>query len=347
MSLQRSEAGLDVRQLRYFVRIIETRSFTKAAEQLHIAQPALGLQIRKLEEELGVKLMIRHSRGIEPTEAGELLCAEARDILGRITETARRVRDMSGSPRGRLAIGMVPSAGFVLSGKLVKRMAEALPEIAINLVEEVSQVLMEWVEEDRLDLCLAYKMRDSTALAFEPLLVEEIYFVTSPGAAGARPGPISLSEVASYPLVMPGVPHGLRQLVEDEAGPRKLALDIRFEMQSVAAARELVEQGIASTLLPLGAVRREVRDGRLVARRIVEPRIARTLYLVTAARRPPSRAVDAVCSILRSLIAEELAQESGGWSPAEAGKDRPGAIQPRPPASLGSGAAQSERRSNS
>jgi LysR family nitrogen assimilation transcriptional regulator len=338
---------LDVRQLRYFVRIIETRSFTKAAEQLHIAQPALGLQIRKLEDELGVKLMIRHSRGIEPTEAGEILLIEAREILGRITETTRRLRDMSGAPRGRLAIGMTPSAGFVLAGKLVKRMTEALPDIAINLVEEVSQVLTEWVEEDRLDLCLAYKMSDTTALHFEPLVVEEIYFITSPHAPGDRPGPISLSEVASYPLVMPGVPHGLRQLVEDEATPRKLTLDIRFEMQSVAAARDLVEQGIASTLLPLGAVRREVLDGRLVARRIQEPRIARTLYLVTAARRAPSRAVKAVCDSLRRLIGEELHEESCGWSPAEGESATQGPVRPRRPALIGGDEEHEQRRSNS
>ena len=308
---------MDVRQLRYFVRIIETRSFTKAAEQLHIAQPALGLQIRKLEEELGVRLMVRHSRGIEPTEAGVILFVEAQDILARIAETARRLRDMSASPHGRLAIGMTPSAGFVLAAKLVKRLAKSLPDVTINLVEEVSQVLTEWVEEDRLDLCLAYKLGDSAALAFEPLVVEEIYFVASPGSAGDRPGPISLAELATYPLVIPGVPHGLHQLIEEQAAPRKLRLDIRFEMQSVAAARELVEQGIASTLLPLGAVRREVEAGHLVARRIVEPRIERTLYLVTSARRPTSRAAKAVCGILRAVVAEELAQESGGWTAAD------------------------------
>jgi LysR family nitrogen assimilation transcriptional regulator len=299
------------------VRIIETRSFTRAAEQLHIAQPALGLQIRKLEEELGVQLMIRHSRGVEPTEAGEILLGEARDILARIVDTTRRLRDLSATPQGRLVIGLTPSAALLFAAKLIKRASERLPGLNINLVEEVSQYLTEWVEQDRIDFGLAYKMSDGAALAFTPLMVEEIFFVTQPGSAADRPGSITLSEVATYPLVFPGVPHGLRQLVEEQAERRKLTLDVRFEMQSVATARELVEEGIASTLLPFGAVRREVADGRLVARPIAEPRISRTLNIVTSARRPPSRGETAVCAILRELVAEEIARGSGVWSPAE------------------------------
>ena len=92
---------MDVRQLRYFVSVIELRSFSRAAEVLHVAQPALGLQIRKLEDELHTQLLVRHSRGVEPTPAGNLLRERALTILAEMEETKQALRDFSGPPRGR------------------------------------------------------------------------------------------------------------------------------------------------------------------------------------------------------------------------------------------------------
>jgi LysR family nitrogen assimilation transcriptional regulator len=304
---------VDVRQLRYFVRIIETRSFSKAAQILRVAQPALGLQIRKLEEELGTQLLVRHSRGVEPTEAGLVLLRNAQEILARIDATVQELRDFAGAPRGKIVLGMTPSVSVMLAATLLRRCAELLPEVSLILVEEVSSVLIEWVDTDRLDMTFAYKLAETRGLTFEPLVVEDIFFVASPGSPGDRPGPITLAEVARHKLIMPGAPHGLRQLLEEAAQRLGVTLDTALEMRSVATTLHLVEQRLGNTVLPYGAARREVEEGRLVARPIEAPRIARTLYLVYSNRRPLSKPELAIRGLVRQLVADEIARSQGIW----------------------------------
>src|SRR5690348_13499350 len=124
---------MDLRQLKYFVRVVELKSFTKAAEQLHIAQPSLGLQIRKLEDELETKLLERHSRGIEPTEAGLLLFQEANELLERAARTKQRILDMKGPPRGKVVLGMTPTVNALLSAELVRACHSELPQVALSI----------------------------------------------------------------------------------------------------------------------------------------------------------------------------------------------------------------------
>ena len=101
---------MDVRQLRYFVEVVQAKSFTKAAERVRVAQPALGFQVRKLEEELGSKLLVRHSRGVRTTEAGDALLKHAHAILRQIELAKQEVIDLAGPPRGPLALGVTPTA---------------------------------------------------------------------------------------------------------------------------------------------------------------------------------------------------------------------------------------------
>ena len=96
---------MDVRQLRYFVEVVQAKSFTKAAERVRVAQPALGFQVRKLEEELGSKLLVRHSRGVRTTEAGDALLKHAQAILRQIELAKQEMIDLAGPPRGPLVLG--------------------------------------------------------------------------------------------------------------------------------------------------------------------------------------------------------------------------------------------------
>ena len=112
---------MDIKQLRYFMGVLEAKSITKAAEQLYVAQPALGLQIRKLEEELGVELFVRHSRGVTATEAGILLSQHARVLLRQFARARQELLDFAKSPHGRVAIGLTPTGDAVLVAELAAR----------------------------------------------------------------------------------------------------------------------------------------------------------------------------------------------------------------------------------
>lgn len=305
--------ALDIRQLRYFIGVIERKSFTRAAQHLRIAQPALGLQIRKLEEELGTALLTRHSRGVEPTEAGLLLLERARDIVARVDAAHQELRDFAGPPRGRIVLGMTPSMSLIAASELIKRSAAELPLVKLSLVEQLSLTLVQWLREERLDLALAFNVEDDDELVAEPLIEENLFFVES--AAGGAPGPatIPFREVARMPLVLNALPHVARRLLEDAATAAGVELNVAVEMNSVYSLKELVEQEVAATVLPYGAIARMVAEGRLTARRIVEPDLVRVLSLVRLARRPRSKAEALLGALIREVMVEKSSELTGIW----------------------------------
>jgi LysR family nitrogen assimilation transcriptional regulator len=117
---------MNLKQLRYFVRVVEAESLSKASELLCVAQPAIGLQIKHLEEELGTKLLVRHSRGVKPTEAGARLLEDAYDILRRIDDAMLRVRDEGDTPRGMITIGDLGRT-IATTAWLEQKLGQSLP----------------------------------------------------------------------------------------------------------------------------------------------------------------------------------------------------------------------------
>lgn len=307
---------MDIKQLRYFAGVIESKSFTKAADKLRIAQPALGLQIRKLEEELETQLLIRHSRGVEPTEAGLLLLARAEEILELVTQAKQELLDFAGPPRGQIVLGLTPSMSLVLAGDLIRMCADQIPLVKLSLVEELSNILFEWVRDDRLDLTLAFNVEEAAGLRSDPLLRETLFFVESPGRPSeSRPDTISFAEVARTPLLLPAAPHALRRVIDRQAEQLGLELNIAIEMHSAFSMKDLVAQGVASTVLPFGAVDKLASEGRVVARRIVEPELTRILSLVYSDRRPLSKGEKVLIQILRDLIEARASVMHGIWLP--------------------------------
>ncbi len=309
---------MDLRQLHYFVRIVELKSFTRAAEQLRIAQPALGLQIRNLEAELETQLLVRHSRGVEPTEAGLVLLEQARTLLDTAQHTKQLLRDFRGVPRGKLSIGMSPSLSHEFSATLVARCANELPEVTLTIVEELSATLIEWIREDQLDLtCASAAPGVERDLVWEPLFRTDLYFV---GASAAMPpggSHISFADVAGHSLVLPSESHGLRRRIEDIARTAGVSLQVVSEVQSAELSKELVKQEIGYTILPYVCVRREVELGALAARCIVEPLIANEVGIGHKKRRPLSRAAMAVRGVIRNLVQEEIGRGAARWRPSE------------------------------
>ena len=137
--LRSVDITMDVKQLRYFLGVFDAKSITKAADLLFVAQPALGLQIRKLEEELGVELFSRHSRGVTPTEAGIRLANRARVLLSQFERVKQDILDFAEEPHGRVAIGMTPTTTLVLAAAVADRCREAYPEITLNILEGLSE----------------------------------------------------------------------------------------------------------------------------------------------------------------------------------------------------------------
>ena len=301
---------MDVRQLRYFREIVEAGSFTRAADRVRVAQPALGLQIRKLEEELGVSLLHRHSRGVEPTEAGVVLLGHANAILKQIEQAQRDVADLSGAPRGSVVLGITPTASALLATRLIRTCRDLYPGVSLNLFEGLSEEVMRRLSDNSLDMGFSYNPGAAKGIATEPLLTEDLFLVGAPGA-GDPGDKISFRAVCKRSLILPSRGFGLRECVENAARDAELNLQITLEIDSVATQRDLAESGLGYTILPYAAVRQSAEAGRLFASEIVRPKISRTLNIAYAASHSANKAASAVRDVIDRVVYESI-EESGG-----------------------------------
>jgi LysR family nitrogen assimilation transcriptional regulator len=304
---------MDIRQLRYFLGILEAKSVTKAAEILHVAQPALGLQIRNLERELGVQLLRRHARGVAPTEAGGLLAKHAESIVRMFERAQQDLVDYGKAPRGRIVLGMSHTAANVLAGPLIDLCHTKYPAVALTLSEGLSRGLIAMVADDRLDMAVTYHPYGVPGLAAVPLIEDRLVFVRPMGPERIAPT-ISLHDLFRHDFVLPSPTHLVREMAELAAQDSGQALRLYCEVNSVATMIDLVRRGQAMTLLPLAAVLSEVEARCLRVQRVHTPHFRRTLHLVRSLSRPQSKARDAVCEAIQTL-AQELAREGTcGWT---------------------------------
>ncbi len=314
---------MELRQLRYFVTAIEAGTLTKAAEILSVAQPAVSQQILKLEEELGEQLLMRHSRGVEPTEAGARLLSHAAAILRQLDAAREDLNELKGEPAGEVRIGMPRSITELIGVSLFEECGRRLPKVGVTMIERLSEGLNELLADGRLDLAFSYNPEQLAASAYEPLVQLDLSLVAPKDVPlpASSEGTIPFAMAAKLPLIMPTLPHGLRVLAEETAAAAGLALNIAHQIDSVSLIAEMVIANLGCTIHPIGAFRRAVAGGMVVCRRIVDPPLSRTLYLCYSRRRPLSRAQLAVRELMRGMI-ERMGADGAFIDPVASDLDR-------------------------
>jgi len=305
---------MELRQLRYFVTAIEAGTLTKAAEILSVAQPAVSQQILKLEEELGEQLLMRHSRGVEPTEAGARLLSHAAAILRQLDAARQDLDELKGEAAGEVRVGMPRSITELIGVRFFEECGRRLPKIGLTMIERLSEGLNELLAEGRLDLAFSYNPEQLVQLDLSLVAPPDVVLPTT------SDGTVPFAVAAKLPLIMPTQPHGLRALAEETAAASGLVLNIVHQVDSVSLIAEMVIANLGCTIHPVGAFRRAAATGLVICRRIVDPPLSRTLYLCYSRRRPLSRAQLAVRELMRDMIErtsaagaflEPLAQEGG------------------------------------
>jgi LysR family nitrogen assimilation transcriptional regulator len=266
-----------------------------------VAQPALGLQIRQLEESLGVTLLTRHSRGVSPTQAGRDLYERACEILRLIEDTERQMTVARRLERENIALGLTNGTSMLLGRDVVIRARAELPSVHLSLIEEMSTILMDALERSEIDIAFAYDVHDRPGLLRVPLLEEELLFVTS-ASEPASDAPIEFAEVIRRQLVLPGARDVVRRQVDATARRLAIDADVPLEVSSLGAMRALVAQGDAATIMPYGSALEDLERGKLVGRRIVNPTLTRTLYFARSLRRAPIKHEGALLDILGDMI---------------------------------------------
>ncbi len=301
---------MELRQLRYFVGVVEAGSLLKASARLHVAQPALGQQISALEVELGTRLFDRTSRGMQPTEAGLTFLDHAKVVLDDIERARAAVQQPGESPSGEVAIGLPTTVALAATVPIVSACRERLPLVRLKVIEAYSGFLREWLQAGRLDLAFLFGDAADPVLSKKPLFDERLALVYRP-VGSPLPPRLALTRLAAVDLVLPSREHGLRRIIDDACRPLGLELNVIAEIDSLPSVKRAVEAGIGSTILPLASVAEEVADKRLRASAITDASMTRRVVLAVNLTRPATRAGAAVASLATELIHGMV--RSGSW----------------------------------
>ena len=287
------------------MKVVEAGNMTAAAQRLGLAQPALGAQIKQLEDELGVKLLVRHSRGVEATEAGKLLAERARGILGDVDRTRAELRALGARHADHLVLGVNPSIVLMLGADLLHRAREEMPDVALSLVEERTPVLLEALDRGQINVSFLYNVADRPGLERSAVIEEDLLLVTAPKEKPV-PETVSLAEALSHDLAIAGSRGVIRRIVEDEARRLGLKMKLAWEVHSISSTKAMIAEGEAASIMPFSLAADELRNGELLARRIDRPALTRTLYVVRPREREPFAHEDQITRFLDYIVAELL-----------------------------------------
>lgn len=304
---------MEIKQLRLFLAVAQTGSFSKAAIQLGAAQPMLSRQIRCLEQEMGIDLVYRNGRGAVLTEAGKILADRASSIIESVSDATSTLRAMQSIPIGEVVIGIPPMIGTVLTVPVVDRFRAEFPKVSLRIVEAFSGHVMEWLAGARLDVAVVYNVTRTSVLSAEPLLEEDLLLVTSSSSQPPAQDAVPARMLANVPLVLPSQPHGLRSLVDHFLADLGLKPDIVLEVDGYSAILRLVEHGVGATILSHAGVQALLREKRLCAWPIVEPPMSGQLYVATSTQRPVTVVTRALARIVRQEAQALVA--AGVWKP--------------------------------
>jgi LysR family tcuABC transcriptional regulator len=288
---------MELRQMRYFVRVVELGSMSRAALDLGVVQSALSQQISRLEGELSTRLLQRTSKGVLPTEAGLAFFREAQLSLRHADQSVRAAREARLS--GSVSVGLAPTTAAVLGMPLLQAMRERYPDIRLHLVESLSVHLSSMLHARQLDLAVLFNTQPIRRLSVTPLLEEKLYFMCARDHAPARlPARLRAARLREVPLIMPTGGHGLRSALE--------AVFARARMQPRLVA------GIGGTLQPWSALGRYPdAAGRFVLAELADAQARRPNALCSLSDDELSPAALATRVVLTEC-ARELVR-SGRW----------------------------------
>jgi LysR family nitrogen assimilation transcriptional regulator len=311
---------MDLRQLRYFIAIAEQGSFSRAANLLHIAQPALSLHVRNMEFDLGTPLLSRSPKGVVPTEAGEILLRNARIILDQFTIAEEEIRGHDNDPSGEVRLGLPGTISQILAVPLITAARTRYPKIKLRIAEAMSGFVLEWMRDSRIDLAVLYGNVSDKGISMVRILQEELVFFGPPEPITDVSLPengeeLSYNTIAQLPLILPSEAHGLRELLEKQAIISSLELNTIIDVDSYSNIKELVRTGIGYSILPLNAIAREVNDGVLNCWKITQPQLLRSIYLSHSIDRPMTNAVAAIESLTRDVLRDLT--RTGKWAGAK------------------------------
>lgn len=302
---------VDLKQLRYFVKIADLGSISRAASVLFVAQPALSQQIASLERELDRQLLTRTARGVVLTASGKALYARATRMLRTADDIEAAVHLATDAPTGRVAIGIPVSVACLIAGPLVRAVADAHPHITLAFEELPSSYLPERLANGHLDLALMFEPDLVRGLSSTRLFEEDLVLVESAMSA-AGIGDVPVAALSGRRLVLTPVQNSMRRLVDAACEREGVHYELLAEMSSPDRLIEVARDGLAATVMSWPALGAWRHDDRLAVRPIGPPRLSRTVLLCENPELGTGEAAAAVCALIPSVVKKLTAEAPAG-----------------------------------
>lgn len=292
---------MNLRRLKYFVKIVDVGSLTQAAEVLHIAQPALSQQLATLEGELKQQLLIRTKRGVQPTEAGNILYAHAQTILRQCEQAQSAVNSAGQAMSGHVSLGLASgSTAAQLALPLLQTLRDQQPGILLSLHENSGAALAGQVANQTLDMAMVYGAKMPAGLHTVALMREDLYLVAT--RAVPHPGnSVELLDVARLNLFLPREGDAVRNQLEEAMALRKLAINVVGEIESSGALSAAIAGGLGATVLPESVARAMIGPAKAWMARINAPTMSVPLSLCMSGQQSLSAPALLVKDLLLSI----------------------------------------------
>ncbi len=256
---------MEIRQLRAFIAIAESGTFTAGAVRVHITQAAISMQIRQLETELGARLFVRAPRKVMLTEAGEQLLQRARHILRDHDAALDEIAELAGAERGRLRIG---SASAMVTTdvlpKLLKEVRRNHPRAEVTVGSGTSEALVQQILSGEIDVAFVSLPVEARGINTERLSQDQLVAIASPRHHLAKQKTVSAYTLAGEKLILGERGGNTRRLIDLFFAQAGVSLHVSMELSRLAAIRRMVEEDMGVGIVPLQTVREEVEKGRLI-----------------------------------------------------------------------------------
>jgi DNA-binding transcriptional LysR family regulator len=289
---------IDFLGLEAFLSIADHGSFHRAAANLNLSQTALSHRMKKLEDDLGIKLLTRTTRHVALTPAGVELLPKARRLMADISTSFEELRLQGKARQEKLTIGCLPTIAVHYLPPLLGRLRKSFPDLNVRVLDNSKLEIAEKVQSGEAEFGITIVAADRWDLEITPLMKEPFVLVCPKAHPLAQQKAVSWSSLKGEPLVRVSTQTGNRQLIDDALGPRREEMSWRYEVQHIVSALGLVRAGLGLTVVPQLAVNVEESPG-LVAVPLRNPSISRTLGVVARRGVPLSPAADALLALLR------------------------------------------------
>lgn len=320
---------MELKQLRYFVRIVELGSISRAALDLNLVQSALSQQMTRLESGLSTRLLQRLPHGVTPTEAGVAFFREAQLTLRHAEQAIRSAKLARLS--GTVSVGLAPTTAAVVGLPLMQAMRERYPNVRLHMIESLSGHLSAMLNARQLDLAVLFDspirasqhIQTARSWSVKPLLDEDIFLIANRQTRKTKsPKSLRMAQLTEEPLILPTGPHGLRSTLNAAFARANITPQVILEIDSLAMLMDAVRSGLGATLQPWAAVAR-IPDAQeqLYMARISDHKVKRLNLLCGLSDDELSPAALAARVVLtdcmRSLV------QSGAWQGAVLSEQTP------------------------